>query len=200
MRSKKNCYAIRRAAKVAKRKNVLWRTRTYLIGNMQYISGDEGESWRDNISKTLHEMGVIVFNPYHKPFIKDVQEGPNVRKRLDAALKKGDYNYLNKKMRQIRIFDLNLVDRSDFLIAYINPTVASWGSAEEIVTAVRMKKPIFLVVKGGKQNCPLWIFGMFPHKYIYDSIEDIAKMLKRINAGRKKLDNVRWKLLRKEFR
>ena len=197
---KKNCYAVKRAAKVAKRKNILWRTRTYLIGNMQFVSDDEGESWRDKVQKALSEMGVIVFNPYHKPFIKDVQEGPNVRQRLDRAIAQGNYEFLNQKMRQIRIFDLNLVDRSDFLIAYINPTVASWGSAEEIVTAVRMKKPIFLAVKGGKSKCPLWIFGMFPHKYIYDSVDDIIKMLQRINAGKKRLDNVRWKLLRKEFR
>jgi nucleoside 2-deoxyribosyltransferase len=193
-------HAIKRAAKVPKRNNILWRTRTYLVGNMQYVSDDEGESWRDKITESLQEMGVIVFNPYHKPFIKDVDEGTQVRKRLDRAQKRQNYDFLNKKVRQIRIFDLNLVDRSDFIIAYINPTVASWGSAEEIVTAVRMKKPVFVAIKGGKRKCPLWIFGMFPHKYIYDSPDDIIKMLKQINSGRKKLDNERWKLLRKEFR
>lgn len=197
---KKNCYAVKRAAKVAKRKNVLWRTRTYLVGNMQYVPVEEGESWRDVISEVLHEMGVIVFNPYHKPFVKDVQEGAGVRKRLNAARAKGNFAYLEKKMRQIRIFDLNLVDRSDFIIAYINPDAGTWGSVEEIVTAVRMKKPVFLAVKGGKAKCPDWVFGMFPHKYIYSSVDDIIRMLKRINSGRKKLDNVRWKLLRKEFR
>ena len=44
-------------------------------------------------------------------------------------------------MKQIRSYDLNLVDRSDFIIAHLFPEVASGGSAEEIVTAVRMKKP-----------------------------------------------------------
>ena len=58
-------------------------------------------------------------------------------------------------MREIRIFDLNLVDRSDFIIAHIIPNVASWGSAEELVTAVRMKKPTFISVEGGKKECPL---------------------------------------------
>lgn len=168
---------------------------------MQYVPSSEGESWRDVVSKALREMGVIVFNPYHKPFIKDVQEGgAKARARLDAALARKDYNYLSRKCRKIRIFDLNLVDRCDFIIACINPKVASYGSAEEIVTAVRMKKPIFLAVEGGKQACPYWIFGMFPHKYIYDSVDEIIDMLRRINSGRKKLDNERWKLLRKEFR
>ena len=188
------------ASKNVIRRNILFRTRTYLVGNMQYVADDDGTSWRDTITKDLHEMGVIVFNPYHKPFIKDVQEGPEVRRRLETAMRRGNWNYMQKTMRKIRVFDLNLVDRSDFIIAYINPDVGTWGSAEEIVTAVRMKKPVFLAVKGGKAKCPYWIFGMFPHKYIYNSVEEIVSMLKRINSGRKKLDNERWKLLRKEYR
>lgn len=182
------------------KKNILWKTRTYLVGNMQYVSDKEGESWRDEITKVLHEMNVIVFNPYRKPFIKDVQEGSNVSKKLSIACKKKQYDSVSNKMRQIRIYDLNLVDRCDFIIAYINPSVASWGSAEEIVTAVRMKKPLFLAIKGGKQLCPLWVFGMFPHKYIYDSPMDIIKTIKQIDSGRKRLDNERWKLLRREYR
>lgn len=186
--------------KVCGKADVLWRTRTYLVGNMQYVSDVEGNSWRDKMEAFLKGLGVIVFNPYHKPFIKDVQEGKGVREKLTLARKKKNFEFLSKKMKEIRIFDLNLVDRSDFIVACINPEVASWGSVEEIVTAVRMKKPIFLAVKGGKEACPDWIFGMFPHKYIYNSIDEIIEVLKEINSGRKVLDNERWKLLRKEYR
>ena len=38
-------------------------------------------------------------------------------------------------MSIVRSYDLNLVDRSDFIVAHILPDVASWGSAEELVTA-----------------------------------------------------------------
>ena len=181
------------------KKNVLWRTRTYLVGNMQYVDTTEGTSWRDSITKELHGMGVIVFNPYHKPFVKDVQEGPEVRQQMNDARHQSNFDYLESKMREIRIFDLNLVDRSDFIIAYFNPEVATWGSVEEIVTAVRMKKPVFMAIKGGKKKCPDWVFGMFPHKYIYNSVEEIVDMLKRIDSGEKPLDNERWKLLRSEY-
>jgi hypothetical protein len=167
---------------------------------MQYVSDQEGEGWRDTISRELKRMGIIIFNPYHKPFVRDIQESGDVRKKLYKAMKRRDYDFLSNKVHDIRIYDLNLVDRSDFLIAFIDPTVPSWGSVEELVTAVRMKKPIFLAVKGGKHRCPYWIFGMFPHRYIYDSVEDIVKMLKRIDSGKKKMDSDRWKLLRKEFR
>jgi hypothetical protein len=180
--------------------NNLWRTKTYLVGHMQYVGDTEGESWRDRITPALNEMGITVFNPYHKPFVKDVQEGREVGKRLSEAREQGDYDFLAEKMKEIRIFDLNLVDRSDFIIAHIKPMVASWGSAEEIVTAVRMKKPIFLSVEGGKKACPSWIFGMFPHKYVYDTPDEIVAMLRLIDSGAKELDNERWKLLRKEFR
>ena len=43
-------------------------------------------------------------------------------------------------------------DIADFIIAHLVPDVASWGSAEEIVTAVRMKKPIFVSMEGGKDK------------------------------------------------
>lgn len=179
--------------------NNLWRTRTYLVGHMQYVG--DGASWRENITPSLEEMGIIVFDPYKKPFIKDVQEGgADCQRVLNEAKARGDYDFLCNKMREIRSFDLNLVDRCDFIVAHIIPTVASWGSAEELVTANRMKKPIFLSIEGGKINCPYWIFGMFPDKYLYNSPEEILDMLKKIDSGEKVLDSNRWRLLRKEFR
>ncbi len=177
--------------------NHLWKTRTYLVGHMEYTDGSQ---WREKLTEDLNKMGIIVFNPYKKPFIKDVQEGPDVRAKLKIAQEQGDYDYLCEKFREIRIFDLNLVDRSDFIIAHIEPEVASWGSAEELVTAVRMKKPIFLSITGGKKRCPKWIFGMMPHKYIYNNVEEVVETLKRIDSGEKELDSDRWRLLRKEYR
>jgi hypothetical protein len=103
-------------------------------------------------------------------------------------------------MKLIRGYDLNLVDRSDFIVAHLLPDVASWGSAEEIVTAVRMKKPIFISMEGGKNKTPFWMMGMLPHHYIYDNIEEVVSMLKSIDNGEKKIDSNRWRLLRKELR
>lgn len=177
--------------------NELWRTKTYLVGHMQY---SDGSSWRAKLTPELEKMGVTVFNPYSKPFIKDVQEADASKEELLAAQARGDFAWLQKKMREIRSFDLNLVDRSDYIIAHIEPKIASWGSSEEIVTAVRMKKPIFLSVDGGKAHTPLWIFGMLPHEYIYNSVDDILSVLQRIDRGEKELDSNRWRLLRKEYR
>ena len=177
--------------------NVLHKTRVYLVGHMQYVNG---AGWRQTVRNTLTPLGITCFDPYDKPFVKDVEEGDNVRERLKQQMENGEYDAVQKHMREIRKFDLNLVDRSDFIVAHIVPHVASWGSAEELVTAVRMKKPTFISVEGGKSKCPYWIMGMFPHKYIYNSVDEILEMLLKINSGEKSIDSDRWRLLKPEYR
>lgn len=177
--------------------NVLNKTRTYLVGHMQYA---EGTSWRNYVKGSLEEMGVIVFDPYKKPFLKDVEEDEVAREKLQEWMKNGEYDKVQERMKTVRSYDLNLVDRSDFIIAHIVPNVASWGSAEELVTANRAKKPIFLSVEGGKEKTPLWIMGMIPHKYIYNNVDEILDVLFAIDDGIKEIDSDRWRLLRENLR
>ena len=177
--------------------DILEKTRTYLVGHMQYA---DGRNWRDEVEAALEPLNITVFNPYKKPFVKDVEEDEEARVELHEAMGLGYYNDVAKRMSTVRSYDLNLVDRSDFIIAHLFPEVASWGSAEEIVTAVRMKKPIFISMEGGKSQTPLWMMGMLPHHYIYDSINDVLSMIMQINDGKKPIDSDRWRLLRKEIR
>ena len=177
--------------------NLLQDTRTYLVGHMQYANG---RNWREYVEEQLQPLNIRIFNPYKKPFVKDVNEDEGMRQKVSEDMENGHYNDVAKRMKQIRSYDLNLVDRSDFIIAHLLPDVASWGSAEEIVTAVRMKKPIFISMEGGRTKTPLWMMGMMPHHYIYDSIEDVVAMIGRIDDGTKEIDSDRWRLLRKELR
>ena len=177
--------------------NVLEKTRTYLVGHMQY---SEGRDWREHVEKELTDLNITVFNPYKTPFGKDVEEDEDTRLSLGHCMEHGYFNDVAERMCLVRSYDLNLVDRSDFIIAHILPEVASWGSAEELVTAVRMKKPIFISMEGGKHKTPLWIMGMLPHHYIYDSVDEVLGMIKQINSGVKDIDSDRWRLLRKELR
>ena len=179
------------------KKNILNKTRCYLVGHMEYA---DGADWRRLVEEKVNKLGIITYNPYNKPFVKCVEEGDKFRSSLREKMDNEEYDEAQEKMRQIRIYDLNLVDRSDFIIAHIIPDVASWGSAEELVTAVRMKKPTFISVKGGKKKTPLWLLGMFPHKYFYDSIDSLLDMIYRINNGKKKIDSDRWRLLKEELR
>ena len=141
---------------------------------MQYLSGRD---WRSEVTEQLSPLGITCFNPYDKPFVKDVEEDDSRRAEMLEMMEKGYYDEATKRMKTVRSYDLNLVDRSDFIIGHLVPDVASWGSAEEIVTAVRMKKPIFVSMEGGKCKTPLWMLGMFPHKYIYNSLDEVVEML-----------------------
>tara|TARA_Y100000310_G_scaffold333205_1_gene410282 strand:- start:621 stop:1115 length:495 start_codon:yes stop_codon:yes gene_type:complete len=164
---------------------------------MQYLSGRD---WRSEVTEQLSPLGITCFNPYDKPFIKDVNEDDDARENMKVWMKTKQYDRVTDRMKTVRSYDLNLVDRSDFIIGHLVPDVASWGSAEEIVTAVRMKKPIFVSMEGGKCKTPLWMLGMFPHKYIYNSLDEVVEMLYAIDSGDKEIDSDRWRLLRKEYR
>jgi hypothetical protein len=177
--------------------NILYKTKTYLVGHMQYLSGRD---WRQEVTEKLGKLSITCFDPYKKPFVKDVEEDEASRQEMETWMKTKQYDRVAERMKTVRSYDLNLVDRSDFIIAHLVPDVASWGSAEEIVTAVRMKKPIFVSMEGGKAKTPLWMLGMLPHKYIYDSLEEVVDMMYAIDNGDKLIDSDRWRLLRKGFR
>jgi hypothetical protein len=177
--------------------NLLYKTKTYLVGHMQYLSG---RNWREEATEKLATLSITCFDPYKKPFVKDVEEDEASRQEMETWMKTKQYDRVTERMKTVRSYDLNLVDRSDFIIAHLVPDVASWGSAEEIVTAVRMKKPIFISMDGGKSKTPLWMLGMLPHKYIYNSLDEIIDMLHAIDNGSKPIDSDRWRLLQKNFR
>ena len=177
--------------------NLLEKTKTYLVGHMQYVSGRD---WREEITEKLSELKITCFDPYKKPFMRDVEEDEASRIEMETWMKTKQYDRVTERMKTVRSYDLNLVDRSDFIVAHLVPDVASWGSAEEIVTAVRMKKPIFISMEGGKAKTPLWMLGMLPHKYIYNSLDEVTEMLYAIDNGSKPIDSDRWRLLQKKFR
>ncbi len=177
---------------------LLNKTKVYLVGSMQYVA--DGRTWRAEMTTELSKLGVTVFDPYIKPFVDDVKEDEGVRDMLKEHMQKGDLDIVAERMKKVRNFDLRLCDLSDFIIAHINPSVASWGSAEELVTSCRMKKPTFISVEGGRKACPLWILGMFPTKYIYNNTQEILTMIRKIDSSEKVIDSDRWKLLRVEYR
>lgn len=177
--------------------NILEGTKVYLVGHMEYA---DGRDWRNKVKRILGKRKIVCFDPYHKPFINEIREDSKARGQLKEEMARGDFDAVAKRMGEVRRDDLRLCDLSDFFIVNIVPEIASWGTAEELVWANRLKKPIFLVVQGGKEKTPLWIMGMLPHKYIYSSIDEALNVIKGIDDGNVTLDNKRWRLLRKEYR
>jgi len=178
--------------------NLLKGTRTYLIGPIEYDS--DGRLWREKVSQKLRDIGVITFDPYEKPILNATEESNEIFHNWKALLMEGRFDEVADFAKKIRGEDLRMTDLVDFAFAYLNPKIPTFGSIEELVQICRAKKPVFLVIEGGKQNCPLWILGMFPHKYIYSSFEEAIEMLNSIDSGKTDMDNHRWKLLKPEFR
>jgi len=186
--------------------NVLAKTKTYLIGPMQYA---EGRKWRDDISDTLRDMNVTIFDPYKKPFINAPDEDEETHNKLVKLMDIGDdylFNYekgfdkVAEHMKQVRSFDLSMVDRADFIICYLDPEVPTFGTMEELSWACRCKKPTFIVIEGGKKKTPFWVMGMFPHKYIYNSFKEVEDVLLDINTGKVKISSDRWRLFEPHLR
>lgn len=176
---------------------ILNKTRCYLVGSMEF---SDGQPWRNRVKEELKETGIIFFDPYHKPFLNSPEENDDARKGFKSWMESGEYNKMTDVMKKVRADDLRLCDISDFFIVQINPQVPSWGSAEELTTINRAKKPIFMFVEGGKTKCPIWIMGMIPHKYIYNGLDEVLTVIKNIDSGKKEIDSDRWHLLKPEYR
>ena len=177
--------------------NILNKTKTYLIGPMEYA---DGRGWREDMTAFLGDMSVTVFDPYKKPFTNAPEEDEETHARMDILMENGEYDEVHDHFKQVRAFDLSMVDRSDFIVCYLNPKVPTYGTVEELATAIKMKRPTFVVVEGGKKNTPLWVMGMMPHKYIYNSFDEVKMMLMNINIGIKSIDSDRWRLFKPELR
>ena len=174
-------------------------TRCYLIGHMQYANG---RGWRDIVKETFKASGIKFYDPYHKPFVHDIPEDEASRADMLHWMETEQYDLVAQRMKEVRGYDLRLCDVCDWFIAVIKPSVASWGSAEEITTVIREKKPLFLIIDDprGKRSCPLWLMGVLPHKYIYDTLEEAIQTIKYIDAGVVKMSSDRWKLLQPNLR
>ena len=176
----------------------LHRTKCYLAGNIE--NSNAPGSWREKTKTELADTGIIFFDPLKKPFMDSVNEDKEHMAKLTKLREEGQFEELSKIMRKIRVEDLSLVDRADFLIASISAKTASWGTAEEVFWANRMKKPIFLVVAEGRHACPFWIFGTLRTHQIFNSIDEVIEEIRKIDSGEIPIDLGHWKVFREEFR
>jgi nucleoside 2-deoxyribosyltransferase len=184
----------------AKRPNLLKNTRCYLPGSMQYAK--DGRTWRTKIKEKLEDRNITFFDPYIKPFDHDASENENSRSEMLHWMDTEQYDLVTQRMKKVRGYDLRLVDLSDWFICNISPTVASWGTAEELSVIVREQKPVFIVMDSpkGKRDVPLWILSMIPHKYIYSTLDEAINTVKAIDDGVVKMSSDKWRLLTPDLR
>jgi nucleoside 2-deoxyribosyltransferase len=155
--------------------------RVYLAGAMDRVP-DRGNTWRDNITPFLEDLGIVVFNPIKKPSIEGKEDEETHRYKLELK-KNSNFDELSKIMKMIRSVDLRLVDISDFLIVNLDIEVHPCGTYEEIFLANRSKKPVIIHIEQGKSHTPDWLFGTVPHQMIFSSWEEVKNYLLYIDSS-----------------
>ena len=155
----------------------------YLSGPIQYATG---ENWREYPNKILsEEFGIKVFDPSKDP-----------KQQWVPALKEAQANKDYKTMARIsKSFvrkDLGILDRSDFLIAYLPVNVATVCTCHEIINSNNSKKPTLLVTNADDiTKIPLWYFGFISLDFMFAGWESLFTYLREVNTGKHK-NNDRW--------
>ncbi len=171
--------------------NRLRGTRTYLVGAMDRVA-DAGAGWRDQISPSLEEMGVVVLNPCKKPIDVGVEDEDSTR-WINFYKETGKFDKIREDYGVIRTVDLRCVDISDFIVASIDLDVHACGTYEEIAIANSQKKPVLVWCQQGKKNAPNWLFFMLPHEHIFSSLDDLLRYIKSVDSSESQPEHYkRW--------
>jgi hypothetical protein len=111
--------------------------------------------WRARIGQFLDKMGVIVFDPWHKPEIRALEAyGKEDDKSTEIRNKWTFENSEKGSAARAEIcadywptvhIDLRMVDSSDFLIAFCPTNTYSVGTVHEIAMARQQHKPVLFV-------------------------------------------------------
>ena len=154
-----------------------------LEGKFVYLSGaieneNEKENWRISIVKTLTDRyGFNVFDPHADP--KQQWVGDLKKARVEK-----DYATMAKIAKKFVRKDLQVVQRSDIVIAYLPYGVPTCGTHHEIFLANMLKNPVLLVCPEGKEMNPLWYFGFIPDEHMFGSWNDLYNYLDNVNDGK----------------
>lgn len=176
---------------------LLNRTRVYLAGNLENSS--DTTNWRQLVAEQLSQIGVVSFNPMEQNFITDTAENDEFRKNLITRREVGDWDYVHNFMKGCIQKDLRLIDISDFVIFKFEFDKPTYGTLHEFFIAELQRKPVFIITEH-KNKVPLWLVGLLPEKYIYESVNDVLDMIRKIDSGEVKADSNRWRLLKPELR
>lgn len=176
---------------------LLNKTNCTVIGPMQY---NNGRNIREYFKQQLNPLNITVFDHYNKPFEnKKLDESEKAAAQLKMWAETEQYDKI-ADLKNIRAFDLALIEKSDFIIFHFIPGIVTVGSWEEFFLANRSKRPIFFITEGGKKLTPYWVFWTIPHEYIYSSKEEVIDVLQKIDSGEKHIDSERWRLLKEDYR
>lgn len=155
---------------------------------------DCGIGWRAKITPWIRGFGIGVLNPCDKPIdaYSETIESRTERHKLKVE---GKFQQLHDIMKPIVNYDYFMVDKSTFLICYINSRVHMCGSYHETALAEILKRPVLIVCEDGKDKIPDWMYGMFDYNEFFDSFDELKKYLEYIDKYTDVKSLRRWKFL-----
>ena len=95
-------------------------------------------------------------------------------------------------MKEIVHMDLRMVDISDFVVVYLDPAIPTTGTIHELINSLAQRKPTLVVIEGGKQFAPNWLFGIMDFNFMFDNFTQLYSFLQQINDGGIMGDLSRW--------
>ena len=155
----------------------------YLSGPIE--NSNESTNWRiDPKNYITDNFGCNIFDPFEDSKQQWV-------KVLMQMKQDQDFDGMARICKGFVRKDLSLVDRCDFLVAYIPYKVSTTGTVNEVLVSEGEKKPTLLVCPQGKEMIPMWYFGIIPHKYMFGSWTHLYRYLSEVDAG-KHMDDPMW--------
>jgi len=175
---------------------VLDKTLCYLVGPIDE-DPDDGKVWRMKLKNKIIEkkIGIQFLDPTDKlgNLAGEIGDEKAYHKKLKREHR---WEELSKFMHKVGRHDLRQVDISDFIIAKIDRNIHLCGTYDEVFTADRQHKPILMIIEGGKENAPSWLFAFYDYNLMFDSDDECIEYLIKINDGEINIDD-RWVLIRK---
>lgn len=176
--------------------NTLKNTKCYTIGPLEKGDWSHATQWRQELKTALEPMGIQVISPLDKVFTTFSQETQDFHSLLKEKQKNGDWQFVHEEMKKIRNRDLAITDYSTFVVAVLPEGVSTTGGIDELLTALRLRRFVYLVVpQKGFGGLPLWLCSYFKPESVYKTLEDAIEDIKKINqTPPDKLDNKYWKI------
>ena len=166
--------------------------RCYLAGPIDYAD-DDGVGWRNKATLWLEQKGVSVMDPCNKPTLDtEYKEIEEEKIKLMDLKDQEDYEGLTKIMKPIAHVDLRMLDRSDFVMVYIDMEAKPFGTIWELQQSLNQRKPTLVFLKAGKESCSLWLYGVMNHNYMFDTMGELFTYLNDIDKGLRNPDLTRW--------
>lgn len=166
----------------------------YLSGPIDFAD-DRGIAWRDVWTKSLIDIGFLkkdILNPCRKPKGSSKLNLNKEAQLMTECRANKDWDGLMRLMDEIVRIDLKMCDDADIVVVNFPKTqdgksqIPTYGTMHEIVLSeqskhqAKIKKHIYVVWEGGKNDCSAWLMWLVGHNNVFSTFDELLLELKRI--------------------